>query len=129
VPVPATIAVNPGPAAAPVPATMFASGRLGAVTCTRGKLSGHSFTLTPEGLLIGRQPGVAHVVVDDGRASGEHVWLRWEDGKLVAIDQGTTNGTFVNDVRRGRISRAELKDGDLLIIADPDCCSLAVKLG
>ncbi len=129
-PVPPTIAVNPGhDPTATVPQTMFAADRIGVLTVTRGKLAGERFTLTPEGVLVGRQPGVAHIVVNDGRASGEHVWIRWEDGKLWAIDQNTTNGTFVNDVKRGRISRAELKDGDVLIVADPECCSLTVKLG
>src|SRR5262249_46946460 len=126
--IPPTIAVAGG-SSQPVPKTMFAEGRIGSLTCTRGKLVGQRFTLTPEGILIGRQPGVAHIVVNDGRASGEHVWLKWEEGKLFAIDQGTTNGTFLNDMKRGRISRAELKDGDVVIVADPECCSLSVKLG
>jgi pSer/pThr/pTyr-binding forkhead associated (FHA) protein len=111
-----------------VPETMFVAGRLAALTCTRGILAGQKFSVTQGGLLVGRQPGVAHILVQDGRASGEHVWIRWEDGKLVAVDQGTTNGTFVNDLSR-RISRAELRDGDILIVADPDCLSLTVKLG
>lgn len=125
--IPPTIAV--AGSSQPVPKTMFAEGRVGSLTCTRGKLAGQRFTLTPEGVLIGRQPGVAHIVVNDGRASGEHVWLKWEEGKLFAIDQGTTNGTFLNDMKRGRISRAELKDGDVVIVADPECLSLSVKLG
>jgi len=125
--IPPTIAV--AGSSQPVPKTMFAEGRVGSLTCTRGKLAGQRFTLTPEGILIGRQPGVAHIVVNDGRASGEHVWLKWEEGKLFAIDQGTTNGTFLNDMKRGRISRAELKDGDVVIVADPECLSLSVKLG
>jgi serine protease Do len=125
--IPPTIAV--AGSSQPVPKTMFAEGRVGSLTCTRGKLVGQRFSLTPEGILIGRQPGVAHIVVNDGRASGEHVWLKWEEGKLFAIDQGTTNGTFLNDLKRGRISRAEVKDGDVVIVADPECCSLSVKLG
>jgi serine protease Do len=112
----------------PMAATVFATGRVGTLTATRGQLSGQRFTLTPEGILIGRQPGIAHVVVNDGRASAQHCWIRWEGNSLIATDQGTTNGTFVNDPKRGRISRAELKDGDVVIIADPDCCSLLVKL-
>jgi hypothetical protein len=131
VPVAATVAVGSAPVGAVaggVPQTMFAAGRMAALTCTRGKLAGQRFSVTAGGLLVGRQPGVAHVVVQDSRASGQHVWIKWEDGKLVAVDQGTTNGTFVNDLGH-RISRAELRDGDVLIVADPDCLSLAVKLG
>jgi len=128
-PIPQTVAVASPAPVGQVPPTMIASGRIASLICTRGKLVGQKFALTPEGLLIGRQPGLAHVVIEDGRASGEHVWLRWEEGKLFAIDQQTTNGTFVNDVKRGRISRAELRDGDVVIVADPECCSLSVKLG
>jgi len=68
-------------------------------------------------------------VVNDARASGKHVWIGYENGVLVAIDQGTTNGTFVNDVRYGRISKAPLKDGDTVIVSEPDCLSLQLKLG
>jgi hypothetical protein len=49
-------------------------------------------------------------------------------GQLVAIDQGTTNGTYINDITRGRISRAEVRDGDVVIVGEPDCCSLQVRL-
>ena len=81
------------------------------------------------GIIIGRQPGIAHVLVNDHRASGKHVWIGIDQGKLVAIDQGTTNGTYINDVMRGRITRAELRDGDVVIVGEPDCCSLQVRLG
>jgi FHA domain-containing protein len=57
------------------------------------------------------------------------VWIGIEQGKLVAIDQGTTNGTYLNDITRGRITRAELRDGDVVIVSEPDCCALQVKLG
>ena len=57
------------------------------------------------------------------------MWIGLENNRLVAIDQGTTNGTFLNDVKHGRISRVELKDGDVVIVAEPDCLSLTIKLG
>ena len=112
----------------PVAPTVFAAGRTGTLTCATGSLRGQRFALTPEGILIGRQQGVAHVVLNDGRVSAQHCWVRWEGNRLYALDQGTTNGTFVNDPSRGRVSRTELKSGDVLIIADPDCCSLTVQL-
>jgi S1-C subfamily serine protease len=113
---------------APVAATAFGSLTMGSLTCTRGLLNGQRFSLGPQGLLIGRQPGLAQIVVNDSRASGKHVWIGFENGSLVAIDQGTTNGTFVNDVRHGRISKAPLRDGDTVIVAEPDCLSLTLKL-
>ena len=80
-------------------------------------------------MLIGRQPGISQVVVNDGRVSAKHVWIGWDQGALVAIDQGTKNGTFLNDVRRGPITRVPLQNGDVLIVADPDCLSLTIQVG
>ncbi|CAN5893377.1 hypothetical protein BH11MYX3_BH11MYX3_11920 [soil metagenome] len=112
----------------PIAATAFGSMTVGVLHCTRGRLQGQRFSLTAQGLLIGRQPGLAQVVIDDPRSSGKHVWIGYEQGQLVAIDQGPTNGTFVNDVRYGRISKAVLKDGDTVIVSEPDCLSLTLKL-
>jgi len=127
-PVAKTMAINPQQQHAPVAATAFGSLTLASLTCTRGLLNGQRFSLGPQGLLIGRQPGIAQIVVNDSRASGKHVWIGYENGTLVAIDQGTTNGTFINDVRNGRISKAPLKDGDTVIVSEPDCLSLTIKL-
>ena len=127
-PVAKTVAVGQAPQGGIAP-TAFASLSIGALTCTRGQLMGQRFALTATGVIVGRQPGVAHVLVNDHRASGKHVWIGIENGRLVAIDQGTTNGTYVNDVTRGRITRAELRDGDTVIVSEPDCLSLQVKLG
>jgi pSer/pThr/pTyr-binding forkhead associated (FHA) protein len=52
-----------------------------------------------------------------------------ENGVLVANDQNTTNGTYVNDVARGRITRTALRDGDVIIVGDHDCLSFQVKFG
>ncbi|NVB81730.1 MAG: FHA domain-containing protein [Kofleriaceae bacterium] len=109
--------------------TAFGSLSIGSLTCTRGMLFGQRFSLTSTGIIVGRQPGVAHVLVNDHRASGKHVWIGMDQGRLVAIDQGTTNGTYINDPRAGRITRQELRDGDVVIVGDPDCLSLQVKLG
>jgi hypothetical protein len=109
--------------------TAFGSLSIGNLTCTRGQLMGQRFALTATGIIVGRQPGVAHVLVNDHRASGKHVWIGVEQGRLVAIDQGTTNGTYINDVTRGRITKQELRDGDVVIVSEPDCLSLQIKLG
>lgn len=129
-PVAKTVAIQSSPSGSvPIAATAFGSMTVGVLTCTRGRLQGQRFSLTTQGLLIGRQPGLAQIVIDDPRSSGKHVWIGYEQGQLVAVDQGTTNGTFVNDVRFGRISKAVLKDGDTVIVSEPDCLSLTLKLG
>jgi hypothetical protein len=125
-----TMAINQGPnQSGGIAPTAFGSLSIGSLTCTRGQLMGQRFALTATGIIVGRQPGVAHVLVNDSRASGKHVWIGIDQGKLVAIDQGTTNGTYVNDVMRGRITRQELRDGDTVIISEPDCLSLQIRLG
>jgi len=130
-PVAKTMAVGGAPQvpAGGIAPTAFGSLSIGSLTCLRGPLQGQRFALTATGIIVGRQPGVAHVLVNDHRASGKHVWIGIENGKLVAIDQGTTNGTYLNDIARGRITRAELRDGDVVIVSEPDCCALQVKLG
>ncbi|MBP9086455.1 MAG: trypsin-like peptidase domain-containing protein [Kofleriaceae bacterium] len=128
-PVAKTMAIGAPMHHPPVAATAFGGMAIGNVTCVRGLLNGQRFALTAQGLLIGRQPGVAQIVVNDGRASGKHVWIGLEHGKVVCVDQGTTNGTFVNDVNRGRISKMELRDGDVVIVAEPDVLSLQIKFG
>ena len=119
-----TVAVGGG-----IAPTAFGSLSVGSVTCTRGELAGQRFALTATGIIVGRQPGVAHVLVNDHRASGKHVWIGLDNGVLVAIDQNTTNGTYINDVARGRITRSPLRDGDVVIVGEPDCLSLQVRLG
>ena len=128
-PIARTMAIGGAPPAqGQIAPTAFGSLTIGALNCVRGQLLGQRFALTATGIIVGRQPGVAHVLVNDHRASGKHVWIGFDQGKLVAIDQGTTNGTFVNDVQRGRISRQELRNGDTVIVGDPDCLTLQVML-
>ncbi|HEY5933761.1 MAG TPA: trypsin-like peptidase domain-containing protein [Kofleriaceae bacterium] len=126
-PVAKTVAIGAS-ASQPIAATAFGSMSIGSLSCVRGLLNGQKFALTHQGILIGRQPGLAQIVINDGRASGKHVWIGYENGVLVAIDQGTTNGTYVNDVRNGRISKQTLRDGDVVIVSEPDCLSLQLKL-
>jgi len=130
-PIAKTMAIQGGPPqqAGGVAPTAFGSLSIGNLTCVRGQLNGQRFSLTATGIIVGRQPGVAHILVNDHRASGKHVWIGIEQGRLVAIDQGTTNGTYVNDVSRGRIAKVELRDGDIVIVGEPDCLSLQIKLG
>jgi pSer/pThr/pTyr-binding forkhead associated (FHA) protein len=123
-PIPRTVAIQGG-----IAPTAFGSHTVGSVTCTRGQLTGQRFALTATGIIVGRQPGVAHVLVNDHRASGKHVWIGLENGILVAIDQNTTNGTYINDVASGRITRSALRDGDVIIVGEPDCLSLQVRFG
>jgi len=113
-----TIAVAPGAGGA----------ALAGLVCVRGQLRGQHFQLGAHGVVIGREAGTAQVVIADGRVSSKHVWIGFQDGVLMAIDQGSTNGTFVNDMGRGRITRVELRHGDSVIVSEPDVLTLQVLL-
>jgi pSer/pThr/pTyr-binding forkhead associated (FHA) protein len=101
---------------------------LAGLACTRGVLRGQHFQVGAHGIVIGREASAAQVVIPDGRVSSKHVWIGFQDGVLMAIDQGSTNGTFVNDMGRGRITRTELRHGDTVIVSEPDVLTFHVLL-
>ncbi len=80
------------------PQELRATGAVTRFPCLRvlsGPLSGRLYRLDKESLFIGRG-GDNDVVVDDHRISRVHARLvRSEDGSVMLIDQGSTNGTLV----------------------------------
>lgn len=87
----------------------------GMLNCTAGPLEGQRFIIEDEGFYIGRDPALAKVVVPDTRVSKRHLRIVPRDGKVWAIDQGSTNGTFIGGQR---ITEVQLKRGDTLILGD-----------
>ncbi len=87
----------------------------GMLHCTSGPLEGQRFVIEDEGFYIGRDPSLAKVVVPDTRVSKRHVRIVPRDGKVWAIDQSSTNGTFLRDQR---ITEVQLKRGDTLTLGD-----------
>jgi ABC transport system ATP-binding/permease protein len=53
-------------------------------------------------VLVGRDP-LCQVVVEDSRVSRQHVALEWTDGYWWVRDLGSSNGTFVDGRRLGRM--------------------------
>ena len=53
------------------------------------------------------------LIISDNAVSGTHCELTFDDGKVYIEDLNSTNGTFIDGER---ISRAELKNGDILIL-------------
>ena len=90
----------------------------GMLTCTSGVLEGQRFVVEDEGFYIGRDSALSQVVIPDGRVSKRHVRIVPRDGRVHAIDQGSTNGTFLASKREERITDVQLKRGDTIVLAD-----------
>ena len=56
------------------------------------------------------------IVILDKRSSREHAVIRWEGRKLILEDQGSTNGTYLNEERL--LSPIQLRDGDQVRVGD-----------
>lgn len=97
-----------------------ASLSLGSIACTSGALDGQKFDITREGIFIGRDGSLSQVVIPDERVSKRHVWIGPRKGRVVAADQGSTNGTFLNSLGSAGIQEVPLNAGDTLIICGAD---------
>ena len=80
-----------------------------------GPLVGQSFPVPEHGAFMGRATN-ADLVVSDAQVSGRHAWIGFVDGNLVLRDQGSTNGTFLNDDLRQPVSETALKAGDVIVL-------------
>jgi hypothetical protein len=71
-----------------------------------------SFESSADGrdITIGRRKS-SDVYLDHEGCSGRHALIRWDNSALLVVDRGSTNGTFVNDVR---VTEQALFDGDLV---------------
>jgi pSer/pThr/pTyr-binding forkhead associated (FHA) protein len=99
----ASAAILPTPVV-PVPTAVAPSAPPAAPTyrliATAGLLSGRTFTIGSQGLLIGRDPGTCQVVVADDEISRAHAWIGFADQDRVVIrDRNSANGSYVNHVR------------------------------
>lgn len=75
-----------------------------------GKPLGKSFYLTKDGMTLGRDL-VADISIGETSISRKHVEFKKMEGGILCRDLGSTNGTYINDVR---ITEQHLEDGDLL---------------
>jgi pSer/pThr/pTyr-binding forkhead associated (FHA) protein len=88
------------------------------ILCTAGPLEGKRFMVEEEGLYIGRDATMSQVVIADSRISKRHVRIVPRDGRAHAIDQESTNGTFIGSTANPRITDVQLKRGDTIILGD-----------
>jgi len=98
-----------GPPAA-IPLTTY-----GSIQATAGALSGRSFKIPKDGLLIGRS-SKCQVMVEDDTVSSEHAWIVPTYNRVVVIDHGSSNGTYVNSVDSPRVSKIGLFNGDRIYL-------------
>jgi FHA domain-containing protein len=87
----------------------------GALYGTTGPLAGRVFPIDAKGFYIGRDPTLSQAVIESSSVSKRHVWIGVRDGVVIAVDQGSTNGTYLNDSKTP-ITEARLKPGDTLIL-------------
>src|SRR5580698_10292737 len=72
-----------------------------------------SLTLDGARLVIGRGPG-CEVRLPDPSVSQRHATVRVEGASYALLDEGSTNGTFVGDVRLSPGAPRTLRDGDVI---------------
>ncbi|MCP4340872.1 MAG: VWA domain-containing protein [Desulfobulbaceae bacterium] len=65
--------------------------------CLSGPLEGQQFSIEQESFRIGANPENDLCLTQDEYVSGDHAYLRYENGNLTLVDMGSSNGTFVND--------------------------------
>src|SRR4051812_24088062 len=77
-----------------------------------GVSAGEMFKLQADKTVVGRGPTVAVRLNDEG-VSREHCQFMREGEKIIVVDLGSTNGTFVNGIK---VDRKELSDGDKIMV-------------
>ena len=111
---PAASMVGPVPPALSVsPAGEPPAGSFGLLNMTQGPHLGSLYKIG-NGHTIGRQG--SDLALDDPKVSAVHARLAVEAGECTLADNGSTNGTWVNDQRIRKPTR--LRENDLIKIGD-----------
>jgi len=76
------------------------------------QLKTETINLSKDRLVIGRDPG-CDVVIAHPTVSKRHAEIVKQNGKVLVVDLGSVNGTFVNGIR---VKRHELQDLDRVVI-------------
>jgi pSer/pThr/pTyr-binding forkhead associated (FHA) protein len=85
--------------------------KLNLVVLTPGNSHGKKLAVNRTPFLIGRDPK-CHLRPSSAMVSGQHCTIQVKQGKVFVTDAGSTNGTFVNEVRVEK--EVELHHGDRL---------------
>ncbi|MDQ3564755.1 MAG: FHA domain-containing protein [Pseudomonadota bacterium] len=82
-----------------------------------GTVNGKQFGMEKDLCRIGASPDNEVIIGDDDYVSSHHAQLRYEQGGLLIADQGSRNGTFLNDNRLGDLPLT-VNAGDRVRIGD-----------
>lgn len=88
--------------------------------CHGGYLNGRVYTIPPEGITIGREPdnSIRYPSQTPG-ISRHHIKLFWQHNRLMLVDLGSSNGTYLN--QSGRIAVMQpvsLNAGDVFYLGE-----------
>jgi pSer/pThr/pTyr-binding forkhead associated (FHA) protein len=81
------------------------------ISALDGPYAGQSFALAPGSVTVGRSPDNGIPMPNDVTVSRHHAHIAEENGQHVLYDDGSSNGTFVNNVR---VSIQALVPGDII---------------
>lgn len=92
----------------------------GSIRFVSGTLAGQQFQVKQDGEYLGRDSSSAQIVISDPRISKRHLWIGVREGRVLIVDQGSRNGTFINDPKSSRVTESSLKSGDTVILGESD---------
>jgi len=107
-----TVAIVPDGDTAPID--------FGSIKFVSGSLAGQRFPIKPDGAYVGRDSSLAQIVIPDPRISKRHLWIGVREGRVIITDQGSRNGTFINDPKSQRVTESPLNPGDTVILGESD---------
>ena len=83
-----------------------------------GNGRGVMYELLGKDMIIGRDPSNPRndIVIDDGKVSAEHARLVYSNGAWAVLDLGSTNGTYLNDIKVS--GQQALSNGDKIRVGD-----------
>ncbi len=102
-------------------------GSFGRIVCEKGPSTGKHWDVPSSGLSIGRDPTQCQVVIPDDHVSKVHAVLKPTPTGLLLEDNGSTNGTFVNQVGDHGIQSTTLKKGDRIILGSRQAAIFRVE--
>jgi len=88
------------------------------ISVVSGPHMGESFSLTPD-IILGRDPGCGVPLVRDGMISRQHAKLSWDGRTWWISDMGSTNGTYVRNVR---VTREPVLPGEEIRVGQSVIC-------